>query len=131
MQLITGAALDSPARVDPPARRTVRVGLVQHAWREDAEALAKVLDEGIGLAAGAGAQVVFLPELTLSRYPAYEPPVDVPADAAEDLQTGPTVAFASAAARRHGVHVHASLYERADPDATGDGLGFNGSGTAL
>ena len=125
MRLITGAALDSPARVDPPVRPTVRVGLVQHAWREDAAELEKVLDEGIGLAAGAGAQVVFLPELTLSRYPAFEQPTGVPVDAAEDLGSGPTVAFAASAAQRHGAFVHASLYERADPDSTGDGLGFN------
>ncbi|HEY3003397.1 MAG TPA: nitrilase-related carbon-nitrogen hydrolase [Kribbellaceae bacterium] len=125
MELITGAALDSPARVDPPARATVRVGLVQHAWRENSDELVKVLDEGIGLAVGAGAQVVFLTELTLSRYPAFEQPTGVPADAAEDLESGPTVAFAASAAQRHGAFVHASLYERADPDDTGDGLGFN------
>jgi len=44
MRLITGSALASPGRVDPPARATVRVGLVQHAWRADADALVEVLD---------------------------------------------------------------------------------------
>jgi len=101
------------------------VALVQHAWRADRDALIRALHEGIASAAGAGARIVFLPELTLSRYPAFEEPTGVPADQAEDLATGPTVAFAAEAARRHGVYVHASLYERADPDGTGDGLGFN------
>lgn len=125
MQVITSTGLDSPARVQDPVRGTVRVGLVQHAWRADRDELLRVLDEGIGSAVRAGAQVVFLPELTLSRYPAFESPTGEPAQQAEDLVTGPTVAFAADAARRHDVYVHASLYERADPDRTGDGLGFN------
>lgn len=125
MELITAAALDSPARVDAPVRSPVRVGVVQHAWRAGAAELAEVLDDAVGLAAQAGASIVFMPELTLSRYPAFEPPVGVPAAAAEDLESGPTVTWAASAARRHGVYVHASLYERADPDGTGDGLGFN------
>ena len=37
---------------------------------------------------------------------------------------GPTLAFARAAAQRNGIHVHASLYRRAD-DGSGDGLGLN------
>jgi N-carbamoylputrescine amidase len=40
----------------------------------------------------------------------------------EALPGGPTSEFAAALARAHGIHVHASLYERADGD---DGLGFN------
>jgi N-carbamoylputrescine amidase len=125
VDIITAPALPSPARVQPPERGTLRVGLVQHAWRADAEQLRGVLDDGIAAAARAGARAVFLPELTLSRYPAFELPRGVPADTAEDLADGPTVRFAAEAARRHDVFVHASLYERADPDATGDGLGFN------
>ena len=123
MQIITSPALPSPARVDEPTRGTVRVGLVQHAWREDADALRSVLDEGVGAAAAEGAKIVFLPELTLSRYPAFEEPSGRAADLTEDLETGPTITFAREAARRHGVFVHASLYERADQP--GDDLGFN------
>ena len=63
---------------------------------------------------------MFLPELTLSRYPADTLPEGVAADAAEDLLTGPTFALAARAARAHGVHVHASLYERADSVRTDD-----------
>jgi len=98
---------------------------VQHAWQPDRAALVRTLDDGIGTAAQAGARIVFLPELTLSRYPAFEEPSGKPVDQAEELATGPTAAFAADAARRHGVYVHASLYERADPDDAGDGLGFN------
>lgn len=113
---------ESLARVDEPASPPVRVGLVQHAWVDDPAALVETLRDGIRTAADAGAHVVFLPELTLSRYPADTLPEGTPSDLAEDLETGPTVTFARDAARDFGVHVHASLYERADQ---GDGLGFN------
>ncbi|WP_232525016.1 nitrilase-related carbon-nitrogen hydrolase [Nocardioides mangrovicus] len=122
MELIVAETLDSPARVEPPTRPPLRVGLVQHAWRDDPAALVGALDDGVATAAGAGARVVFLPELTLSRYPAFERPSVVPASLTEDLASGPTVSFAASAAREHRVFVHASLYERADE---GDGLGFN------
>jgi N-carbamoylputrescine amidase len=106
----------------PPRRAPVRVALVQHAWREDRAELEAVLDAAIGQAAEAGASAVFLPELTLSKYPAYVRGGPRASDAAEDLHSGPTLAFASLAARRHGVGVHASLYQR---DGRGDGLGLN------
>ncbi|GAA0461388.1 hypothetical nitrilase/cyanide hydratase and apolipoprotein N-acyltransferase [Paractinoplanes deccanensis] len=122
MRLITSGPLDSPARVEAPARPPLRIGVVQHRWRADPAELKDALLTGIGQAAEAGAQVVFLPELTLSRYPAFEEPKGVPVDAAEDLLTGPTVAFAAEAARKYGIPVHASLYERED---LGDGLGYN------
>ncbi|GGN42942.1 N-carbamoylputrescine amidase [Actinoplanes campanulatus] len=122
MELIRSVVFDSPARVDEPARPPLRVGLVQHRWREDGAELRRVLADGIATAAGSGAQVVFLPELTLSRYPAFEEPTGRPADLAEDLETGPTAAFAAAMATGHGIFVHASLYEDVD---LGDGLGYN------
>ena len=104
------------------AERLLRVGLVQHAWDADADHLRDTLSAGVRLAVGAGARIVFLPELTLSRYPADTRPSGIPAVNAEDLESGPTVTFASALAREHGVYVHASLYERAD---AGDGRGYN------
>ena len=125
MRLIRSAVFDSPARVEGPTRPPLRVGVVQHRWRADAAELTSRLHAGVEAAAWEGASVVFLPELTLSRYPAFEAPRGVPSRSAEDLLTGPTVAFAAEAARRHGILVHASLYERADPDGLGDGLGFN------
>lgn len=112
----------SYARVAPSSRPPVRVAVVQHRWLPDAAALRAALHEGIGLAAAEGARAVFLPELTLSRYPADVRAAANPGAGAEDLTTGPTFTFAAAAARAHGVAVHASLYEK----ATGpDGLGFN------
>ncbi len=123
MKLITADGVpESLARVRTPGAAPVRVGLVQHAWIDDRPRLIDTFREGIGTAAGAGASIVFLPELTLSRYPADTLPQGTPADIAESLDDGPTVAFASAAAAEFGVLVHASLYERSD---AADGLGFN------
>ena len=123
MRLITADGVPmSLARVEQPAAPPVRVGLVQHHWREDPGELREVLRDGIRQAADAGARVVFLPELTLSRYPADSLPTGTPGDLAEALDDGPTMTFAREAARESGVHVHASLYERADAE---DGLGFN------
>ncbi len=123
MKLIQAVAVpESLARVRVPSAGPVRVGLVQHSWAADPEALVETLRDGISTAATAGATVVFLPELTLSRYPADSLPEGTASDLAEPLEAGPTLAFARAAARDFSVHVHASLYERADH---GDGLGFN------
>ncbi|SNY46892.1 nitrilase-related carbon-nitrogen hydrolase [Paractinoplanes atraurantiacus] len=121
MRLISSGPRSSPARVDAPSRPPLRIGVVQHRWRADAGELKDVLLGAIGQAAAEGAQVVFLPELTLSRYPAFEEPTGVPSDAAEDLLTGPTVTFAAEAARKYGIPVHASLYEKNE----GDDLGYN------
>ena len=76
----------------------MRLGLVQQ--RADADAIAR----GVAAAARDGAEVVCLQELTLSRY--------LDGMQAEDVEGGPTFAFAAALAREHGVHVVASLYER-------------------
>ncbi|MHA7298043.1 nitrilase-related carbon-nitrogen hydrolase [Pseudarthrobacter sp. MDT3-1] len=123
--------MDIIANTEPPAsfarsqestRRPLRVALVQHRWRENAAELRSVLTGAIGKAADAGARAVFLPELTLSKYPANVRAGSNPARNAEDLLSGPTFEFAANAARKHCVTVHASLYERSDGN---DGLGFN------
>jgi N-carbamoylputrescine amidase len=111
--------LDSPARTRPPTRPPLRVGLVQERWHPDREEHEAALGTGIRMAAGEGARIVCLQELTLSPYFAVTP--DGP-HAPEELETGPTFVFASRLATETGVHVHASLYERADAD---DGLGYN------
>lgn len=95
---------------------------MQHAWTADAVALAAWLSDAIATAAEQGAKVVFLPEVTLSRYPADTLPTGDASAAAEDLETGPTLALARAAAVAHEIFMHASLYRRAD---AGDGLGLN------
>lgn len=112
----------SPARVGPATTEPLRIAVIQHEWSSDAAALASWLDAAIDLAAASGAHIVFLPELTLSRYPADVLPSGFPAQTAEHLANGPTLAFASRAARRAGVHVHASVYRRA---GAADGLGLN------
>ena len=126
MKLLTNLTTPpSLARTRRPQRPPLRVGLVQHAWRPDADELAGVLTDAIGTAAGEGAQVVFLPELTLSKYPAHERATGRPADNAEQLTSGPTYALAARAAKTHGVFVHASLYQNADAAGADDGLGLN------
>src|SRR6478735_11724656 len=89
--------LESLARVDQPQAPPVRVALVQHEWVDDPSALVETLRDGIRTAAEAGARVVFLPELTFSRYPADSLPEGTPSEIAEELETGPTVTFARAA----------------------------------
>ncbi len=122
MITLTATAPEPLSRSTESTRPPVRVGLVQHRWRPDADELAKVLREGIDRAAGEGAALVCLPEITLLRYPADTPAGPNPGDTAEDLLGGPTFALAAEAARANGIFVHASLYEKA-PAA--DGLGFN------
>ena len=121
MKLTQVPALPSLSRVKPATREAVRVGLVQMHWEADQNLHLANLNKGIELAAKAGAKLVCLPELTLSRYPADNKPTGVPSAIAEELD-GPTMAFAQAAAEKYGVHVHASLYE-----ASGltDGRGYN------
>ena len=99
---------------------------MQERWHADPDEHLAALSAGIRTAAGQGASIVCLQELTLSPYFAITP--DGP-DAAgappEDLATGPTFAFVSAIARELGIHVHASLFERADGPDGPDGLGYN------
>jgi N-carbamoylputrescine amidase len=131
------AAPDSPARTVPSTRPALRIGVVQHRWQSSPAAVRAELTDGIERAARLGASVVFLPELTLSRYPADQVPDNDlslgpgrprPSDVAEDLLDGPTFRFAAEAARRHGICVHASLYQQAEnPDRSDDGLGLNTS----
>ena len=111
MKVTVAEPSKSLSRVKPSTRKPVRVALVQTRWHEDAAEHLSVLAEGIRLAAENGAQIVCLPELTLSRYPADVLPTGNPNETAEPLLDGPTFSFAAQAAKRHGVVVHASLYE--------------------
>lgn len=122
MLTLTAAAAPPLSRSTDSQRPPLRVGLIQHRWRPDAAELTRVLHDGINRAAAEGATVVFLPEITLLRYPADQPAGPNPGALAESLSDGPTFALAAEAATTHGIFVHASLYESA-PDA--DGLGFN------
>lgn len=119
--------LRSPLHQDSGSpRRSTRVALVQTRWHADPDEHLDVLADGIATAATNGARAVFLPELTLRRYPGDTPASGVPKDLAESLDDGPTITFARDQARRHGVSVHASLYERpADDDLPEDPRGYN------
>ncbi len=126
-ELLTAFQLpDSPARTREPTRAPLRVGLVQERWHADPSEHEAALGEGIALAAGAGARIVCLQELTLSRYFAITPdgPEAVGAEP-EELETGPTISFARHWAGETGVYVHASLFEHADGPQGPDGLGYN------
>jgi N-carbamoylputrescine amidase len=97
--------------------------LVQHRWHPDPAEHRAALTEAVRMAAGEGARLVCLQELTLSSYFAITP--DGPGAAGaepEPLPGGPTYELAAGLAAETGVPVHASLYERAsDPSQ----LGFN------
>jgi N-carbamoylputrescine amidase len=121
--ILAADAPESPARTRAPRRAPFRIAAVQERWHPDAEEHEAALEAGIRIAAGEGAQLVCLQELTLSRYFATDPRGPLAAGAQpEELPGGATHRFAARMARETGVHVHASLYERADGE---DGLGFN------
>jgi len=122
MKVLLAGAPPSCARVDEPEHPPVRVGAVQLAWHADPAEHREALAEGIRLAAGEGAELVCLPELTLSRYFAVTP--GGPGSGLvepEPLETGPTMRFAAAMAAETGVLVHASLFEL----RPGHRLGYN------
>jgi N-carbamoylputrescine amidase len=113
----------SPARTRAARRESFRVGLVQERWHPNPQEHEHALAAGIRRAAEAGAQLVCLQELTLSRYFAVDPAGPAGAGVEpEELPGGPTYSFAAQIAAETGAHIHASLYERAEAD---DGLGFN------
>jgi len=122
MKLTVATAPESLSRVKPSTRKPVRVGLVQMHWESNAQQHQANLAAGVKLAAENGARIVFLPELTLSRYPADQLPQGTPNAIAEPLTGGPTHTFAAAAAKANNVYVHASLYEYQDML---DGRGLN------
>jgi N-carbamoylputrescine amidase len=121
--MVAGPPPASPARVRPPSRAPLRLGVVQERWHPDPAEHEAALARGIALAASEGARIVCLQELTLSPYFAITPDGPSAAGAeAEALLGGRTFGFARRVAGETGVYVHASLYERADGP---DGLGYN------
>jgi N-carbamoylputrescine amidase len=125
----------SPARTREPQRALFRIGAVQERWHADPQEHADALAAGVYRAADAGAELICLQELTLSRYFAVDPRGPAAAGAEpEELPGGPTYEFAARMAGETGAHVHASLYERTENESDGDrqrdgevddGLGFN------
>ena len=95
---------------------------VQIGHNVDSAAHIATVIEAIETAVDAGAQIIFLPELTLSRYPADTLPSGVPNQNAEQLESGPTFSLISQQAKKYGVVIHASLYQEA---GLTDGRGLN------
>src|SRR5204863_2532215 len=94
-------------------------------WHPDPLEHREALRAGVLAAAGEGASVICLQELTLSPYFAVTPGgPSASGPVPESLPGGPTYEFAAGLAAETGAFVHASLYE-APGDGDGDGLGFN------
>ena len=112
MKVITHRAL--PSLCPRPGResRLISVGLVQSRWHSDPDLHAERLRVGVHTCAESGAGVVFLPELTLSRYPADAQPEGAADATAESLLEGPSVALAAELARECDVFVQISLFEK-------------------
>ena len=125
IRLIVASDLpDSPARTRSPERAPFRIGAVQQRWHPDPDEHEAALAMGIELAAREGARLVCLQELTLSRYFAVDPGGPEAAGIVpEELPGGRTSRFAAQMAAATGIHIHASLYERAGDD--GDARGYN------
>jgi len=112
----------SLSRVREPERAVIKVAAVQIGHNVDSAAHIATVIEAIETAVDAGAQIIFLPELTLSRYPADTLPSGVPNQNAEQLESGPTFSLISQQAKKYGVVIHASLYQEA---GLTDGRGLN------
>lgn len=122
MKLTKVEAPQSLSRTRAAERGNLTVAAIQVSWLADPNAHLANLEKAIRLAAENGAEIVFLPELTLSRYPADVCPTGVPSETAEPLSTGPTFSFVSSLAKELGVFIHASLFEFTGFE---DGRGLN------
>lgn len=120
--LTIAQALPPLTRTREPQRATLRVAAVQIAWLSDQTEHRANLEKAIRLAAANAAQIVFLPELTLSRYPADTLPSGVPVDSAENISSGPTMSLVSRLAKELSIVIHASMFEAKDFT---DGRGLN------
>lgn len=122
MDIIRSTRQPSPCKTIRSSERALTIAALQVKWLSDARAHRAQLAAGIAAAADAGASIIFLPELTLSRYPADSLPAGRGDELAEPLLNGPTHQFAATMASRYDIHVHASLYELS---GAADGRGFN------
>ena len=124
MRVIRSKPLPSLCPVPGRDPRLVSVGLVQSRWYECTETHQAQIQDGVSSCAAAGANVVFLPELTLSRYPADRPPSGNADETAEDIASGESVMLAQQLARECDVHIQISLFERS---GASDNRGLNTS----
>ncbi|KTD61416.1 carbon-nitrogen hydrolase [Legionella spiritensis] len=103
------------------------IGLVQEKWHDHPEKHQEHLASGIMEAAGKGARLVCLQELTLSPYFCTRSDVD-PTPYMEDIQDGPTAQFVSHMARKANVCITASLFEKAGYNTA---VAFNEAGELI
>ncbi|MEZ7903851.1 MAG: nitrilase-related carbon-nitrogen hydrolase [Aquiluna sp.] len=122
MKLTQVVSPKSLSRVREPERAVLKVAAVQLSHNVDSAAHTATVIGAIEIAVEAGAQIIFLPELTLSKYPADALPTGRPSQNAEQLESGPTFSLISQQAKKYGVVIHASLYQEA---GLTDGRGLN------
>ena len=122
MKLTQVVSPKSLSRVREPERAVLKVAAVQLSHNVDSAAHTATVIEAIEIAVEAGAQIIFLPELTPSKYPADALPTGRPSQNAEQLESGPTFSLISQQAKKYGVVIHASLYQEA---GLTDGRGLN------
>ncbi len=122
MKITRAKALPSLSRTREPQREVITVAALQFAWKENPTEHQGQTENAVKAAKKEGAQIVFLPELTLSRYPADTLPNGTPNQIAENLETGSTAKFLKRLAIENSIVVHGSLYEYQD---FSDGRGLN------
>lgn len=122
MKITKVKALPSLSRTRSPERSLITVAALQFAWKENPAEHADQIEDAVKLAKENGAQVVFLPELTLSKYPADVCPTGTPNAEAEHLEAGPTATLLKRLARENSIIIHGSLFEYQDFE---DGRGLN------
>ena len=122
MKLTQVVSPKSLSRVREPERAVLKVAAVRLSHNVDSAAHTATVIGAIEIAVEAGAQIIFLPELTLSKYPADALPTGRPSQNAEQLESGPTFSLISQQAKKYGVVIHASLYQEA---GLTDGRGLN------
>ena len=122
MEIFRHPALPSLCPLAGRSPRPLVVALVQNRWHANPEIHRESISSGVAAAANGGAEIVFLTELTLSRYPADTKPEEQADLAAESLIDGPTHRFAAKLAADNDIFVHASLFEHA---GAADGRGLN------
>jgi len=121
MKITYTPAPKSLSRIREPERAILTVAALQFAWKPDPAEHDDQIELAVKEAKNKGAQIVFLPELTLSRYPADVCPTGVPNQTAEKLADGPTAMLLKRLARENEIFVHGSLFEY-QPFEDGRGL---------
>ena len=123
MKLTKVAALPSLCRTRDKERENLTIAVAQLRWEADPSIHQAKIRTAAELASSGGAQVLMLPELTLSRYPAdARPESHQRLSFAEDLLTGATTGLLRELALSQNIWIVGSLFERNSEASTG---GYN------